>query len=145
MSAAGASSVRGTLPTSRELLTALATSMAGTGVLGGALYYFLLSHNVWWVAVASAPSLVAGGLYLGWRVGEPEPLYGAILSTLYFGIVAVVLLGGTWLGKVPDPLPGLATGDSTFFFLWPLLILAAGVAGSILGGRVVAARSERKP
>jgi cation transporter-like permease len=45
---------------------------------------------------------------------------------------------------VPDPLPGLATGDSTFFFLWPLLILAAGVAGSILGGRV-ATRSERRP
>jgi hypothetical protein len=143
MSAASASSLRGTRPTRRELLTALATSMAGTGALGGTLY-FLLAHNVWWVAVASAPSLVAAGFYLGWRVDEPEPLYGSILSTLYFGIVAVVLLGGTWLGKVPDPLPGLATGDSTFFFLWPLLILAAGVAGSILGGRI-AARSERKP
>lgn len=136
-------SLRDTRPSRRTLLTALATSMAGTAALGGALY-FLLAHNVWWVAVASAPSLVAAGFYLGWRVGEPEPLYGSILSTLYFGIVAVVLLGSTWAGKLPDPLPGLATGDSTFFFLWPLLILVTGVAGSILGGRV-AARSERRP
>ena len=143
MSAASTSSVRGTLPTARELLAALATSMAGTAALGGALY-FLQAHNVWWVAVASAPSLIAAGFYLGWRVDEPEPLYGSILSALYFGIVAVVLLGGTWLGKVPDPLPGLATGDSTFFFVWPLLILVTGVAGSILGGRV-ATRSERRP
>ena len=56
---------------------------------------------------------------------------------------AVVIFGGTWAGKLPDPMPGLATGDSTFFFLWPLLILAAGVVGSIVGGRVV--RSERRP
>jgi hypothetical protein len=131
------------VPTRRTLLIALATSVAGTVVLGGGLY-FLLAHNVWWVALGSVPSLLAGGLYLGWKVVEPEPLYGSILSFLYFAIVSLILFGSTWAGKLPDPMPGLATGDSTFFFVWPLLMLAAGVAGSIIGGRLAVARLKDK-
>lgn len=142
MSTGSASSTRANGPPRRILLTALALSGAGTAALGIPLY-FLLARDVWWIAVASMPSLLAAGFYLGWRGGEPEPLDGSILSAFYFGITAVVLLGGTWAGKFPDPLPGLATGDSTFFFVWPLLILAAGVSGTVAGGRV--ARSGRGP
>ncbi len=127
----------------RPLLLALAVSAAGTGALGGPLY-FLVAHNMWWVAVASAPALLAAGFYLGWHAGEPEPLSGSILSFVYFAVVSIILFVGVWVGNFPDPLPGLATGDSTFFFLWPLLMLAAGVAGSIIGGRVVA-RVGRRP
>ena len=138
-----ASSHHVTGPTRRTLLIAVATSFAATGALGAPLYY-LVAHNMWWVAVASVPALAAAGFYLGWEVREPEPLYGTILSLVYFGIVSVILFVGTWFGKVPDPMPGLATGDSTFFFVWPLLMLAAGVAGSVIGGRVVV-RVERRP
>jgi len=52
MSAASASSLRGTRPTRRELLTALATSMAGTAAL--ALVFVLC------VAIVSLPSLFPG-------------------------------------------------------------------------------------
>lgn len=143
MSAQEASTLNGNGLGRRTLLLALATSAAGTGVIGGSLY-FGVAHNMWWIAVASVPALVVAGFFLGWEVGEPEPLYGSILSLIYFGVVAVVLFVGTWVGKIPDPMPGLATGDSTFFFVWPLVILAAGVTGTVIGGRVVT-RLGRRP
>lgn len=108
--------------------------MAVTAVLGGGL--FLLQQNVWWLALGGLLSLFGGGVYLGWRSREPEPLYGSLLAVLYFGLVVGVLLGGELAEVLPDPLPGLAIGDSTFFFVSPLLMLAASVSGSVLGGSI---------
>ncbi len=119
-------------------LLALAVSAVGTAALGAPA--LLLADNVWWLALASAPSLLAAGFLLGWLAREPEPLYGAVLATLYFGIVTGVLFGAELAEALPDPLPGLATGDSTFFFVWPLVILVTGFLGSTLGGRAAAWR-----
>lgn len=126
-------------PAWRPFLVALAISVLGSAALGGVC--FSLGENVWWLALGSSPPLLAGGFYLGWRTREPEPLYGALLAIGYFALVAGVLFGGELTETLPDPLPGLATGDSTFFFVSPLLILALGVIGSILGGK--AARRPR--
>ena len=126
-------SPRGTRLGWKVFLVALATSVAGTAALGGPPLF--LADSVWWLALGSTPSILAASFALGWRSREPEPLYGAILAVLYFGIVAGVLFGGELAEAVPDPLPGLATGDSTFFFVWPLVILAAGFIGSTLGGK----------
>ncbi len=131
-------SPRGTRLDRRAFLAALVMSLAGTAVLGGAPLF--LADSVWWLALGSAPSLLAAGFFLGWRAGEPEPLYGAVLAVLYFGLVAGVLFGGELTEALPDPLPGLATGDSTFFFVWPLLILTAGFAGSLAGGKAALRR-----
>lgn len=117
----------------RVIGVALAISMAGTAVLGGAL--FLFQQNVWWLAMGGLLSLFGGGVYLGWRSHEPEPLYGTLLAVLYFGLVVGILFGGELTEVLPDPLPGLAIGDSTFFFVSPLLMLVASVVGSVLGGR----------
>lgn len=119
----------------RRLLLALGLSVLATVALGGVC--FALQPNVWWVAAAGLLGLLAGGAYLGWANGEPEPLLGTLLAVLYFGLVAVVLFGGSLLDALPEPLPGLGVGDSTFFFVWPLLQLAAAVLGSLLGGRLV--------
>ncbi len=124
----------------RTYLVALGVSAAGTAALG--LPPLLLADSVWWLALASAPSLVAAGFLLGWHAHEPEPLYGALLATLYFGIVAGVLFGAELAEALPDPLPGLSTGDSTFFFVWPLLILLAGFLGSMAGGKAAGWRSR---
>ncbi|MBI3979728.1 MAG: hypothetical protein HY331_16225 [Chloroflexi bacterium] len=118
-----------------NVLLALVLSVVATVALGGAL--FALEPNVWGVAVASVVSLLIGGVLLGLTSREPEPLYGTLLAILYFGLVAALLFGGTLADALPEPLPGLGKGDSTFFFVWPLLQLAAGVAGSALGGRLV--------
>lgn len=121
-------------PRPRTFLAALGLSMAGTAVVGGIL--FLLGQNVWWLALGGLLSLFAAGAWLGRQAREPEPLYGALLAVLYFGLVAGALFGGELAEALPDPLPGLAIGDSTFFFVSPLLMLLAGVGGSVLSGSI---------
>ncbi len=113
---------------------ALAISILGTAVLGGVA--FAIDRNVWWIALGGAASLVVGGGYLGSRSGEAEPLYGSLLAILYFGLVLVILFGGMLTEWLPDPLPGLGIGDSTFYFVSPVLMLAAAVAASVFGGKV---------
>lgn len=120
-----------------------AISLLGTLLLG--LPLFALQQNVWWIALAGVLSLFAGGVYAGWRSREPEPLYGALVAVLYFGLVAAVFFAGEMAEVFPDPLPGLAVGDSTFFFVWPLLQLAAAVAGSVTGCRLTRRRGEGTP
>ncbi|MBI4328801.1 MAG: hypothetical protein HY685_02925 [Chloroflexi bacterium] len=117
----------------RAVWAALGLSLVGTLLLGSAL--FALQQNVWLIALGGLVSLFGAGAYLGWRSREPEPLYGTLLAVLYFGLVAGILFGGELMEALPDPLPGLDVGDSTFFFVSPLLMLVASVAGSVLGGR----------
>ena len=112
---------------------ALALGVAGTAVLGGAL--LLLLDNVWWLALGGLLSLFGAEVYLGWQSRESEPLYGALLAVFYYGLVVGGLFGGELAERLPDPLPGLSIGDSTFFFVSPLLMLVASVAGTVLGGR----------
>jgi hypothetical protein len=113
---------------------ALAISTTGTAAVGGIL--FLFGQSVWWLAAGGLLSLFVAGAWLGWQAKEPEPLYGALLAVLYFGLVAGALVGGELAEALPDPLPGLAIGDSTFFFVSPLLMLAASVGGSVVGGSI---------
>lgn len=124
----------------RPVFAALALSLAGTMILGSLA--FILDKNVWWVGLAGGLSLFGGGTLLGWARGIPEPLDGTLLAILYFGVVVGVLFGGTLADLLPDPLPGLGVGDSTFFFVWPLLQLASAVAGSVVGGSTRPARGQ---
>ena len=117
----------------REIWLAWVLSVVGTALLGGPL--FAVWQNVWGIALGGVASLVVGAAYVSLRTGESEPVYGALLAILYFGLVVGVLFGGELIEILPDPLPGLGIGDSTFFFVWPLLQLAAAVVGSVLGGR----------
>ncbi|MFQ5873401.1 MAG: hypothetical protein ACE5JL_06330 [Dehalococcoidia bacterium] len=126
----------------RDLWLALVISVAGTALLGGILLALL--DNVWWLTLSGLLSLFGGGLYLGRQNREPEPLHGSLLAVIYFGLVVGFLFGMELAHKLPDPLPGLPRGDSTFFFVSPLLILVASVAGSVLGGRPVRAQKVRE-
>ena len=130
----------------RVIWLALGLSIVGTAVLGGVL--FVAVENVWLITLAGILSLFGGGAYMGWRSGEAEPLYGSLLAILYFALVVFILFSGSLAGttlvdvtglhilELPDPLPGLAFGDSTLFFVSPLLMLVAGVAGSVVGGHL---------
>lgn len=124
----------------RHIGIALGLSLVGTGLLAGAL--LLMLDNIWWVAAGGILSLFSGGFYLGRGIGEPEPLYGAVLAAAYVVVAVVVILIGTFLAILPDPFPGLAIGDSTFFFVSPLLMLASGVSGTIVGGVMVSRQSQ---
>src|SRR3990172_8450940 len=117
----------------REIWLAWVVSVVGTALLGGPL--FAVWKNVWGIALGGVASLIVGAAYVSLRARESEPVYGALLAILYFGLVVGVLFGGELIEILPDPLPGLGIGDCTFFFVWPLLQLAAAVVGSVLGGR----------
>ena len=116
------------------LAVALAWSLGSTVIVGG--FLLLLLDNIWWGAAVAVAALFGGGFYVGDRTGEPEPMYGSMLTGAYFGAVVAVIFAGTALEVLSDPLPGLDRGDSTFFFVAPLLLLVGGVAGSIAGGEV---------
>ncbi len=116
-----------------HIVAALAISVLGTAVVGGALLFIL--DNIWWLAVGGLASLFRAGTFLGRQCREPDPLHGAVLAVDYYGLVVGILFGGELAERLPGPLPGLSIGDSTFFFVSPLLMLAASVVGTILGGR----------
>ena len=106
----------------------LGTLAAATWAIGFA------GKGTWWAANLGALSLFCGALFTGWRAGTAEPLNGAYIAVFYFSTAAAAIFGGEFFGVMPDPLPGLPRGDSTFYFVWPLEQLAAATLGAMLGG-----------
>ncbi len=122
-----------------------AVAVGGTAVLTPVVLY--LTDNVWWVSVVAVLAIGAGATIAGLRAGQIEPLNGALLMALFFLTEATIAMVGEAMEWLPEPLPGLPVGDSTFFFVSPLGQLAFAVAGSLLGGwlatrRYASARAE---
>jgi hypothetical protein len=112
-------------------------TVALLGTLAGGIWAFAIAgKGAWWVANLGTLSLFCGALLAGWRAGTAEPLNGAFIAVLYFATVTLIIFVGEFLAVLPDPLPGLPRGDSTFYFVWPLAQLAAGTIGAIAGGAV---------
>lgn len=103
-------------------------------LLLGAPLFALVEQSVWWLALAGVLGLGAGGWLVARRRGRSDALGATLVAILYFATVLVVLIGGTLVDVLPDPLPGLPIGDSTFFFVWPLTQLGGAVVGALLGG-----------
>lgn len=118
----------------RDVVAAYALSVLVTVAVGAALFV-ALEQTVWWVAAAGVLGLTAGGWLVGGRCGRPDALSATLLAIAFFATTVIVIVGGTLADLLPDPLPGLPVGDSTFFFVWPLAQLAAAVVGAALGGR----------
>jgi hypothetical protein len=118
----------------------LAIALLGT-VAAAAWALAFAGKGMWWVANLGNLSLFCGALFAGWRSGTAEPLNGAYIAVFYFSVATAVVFGGEFLRILPDPLPGLPRGDSTFFFVWPLAQLAAGTIGAVVGGVLARRRS----
>lgn len=117
-------------------------AIALLGTLAAAVWAFAFAgKGMWWVANLGALSLFCGAMFAGWQSGTAEPLNGAYIAVLYFGAATAVIFGGEFLRILPDPLPGLPRGDSTFYFVWPLEQLIAATLGSMLGGWLAARRA----
>lgn len=101
---------------------------------------FFGSRGMWWVAGWGTAFLFAAGFWAGYRARDAEPLNGAFIAVFYCAALIVVVFGGEFFALLPDPLPGLPRGDSTFFFVWPLAQLAASTVGAILGGALARRR-----
>ncbi len=126
----------------RAVGSGFAIALMGTLVAGGAGLAFA-AQGMWWVANCGMMSLFVGGLAAGWLARTVEPLNGAFIAAFYFGTVTLVVFAGEFLAVLPDPLPGLPRGDSTFFFVWPLGQLAASTVGAAVGGWLYARSRKR--
>ncbi len=109
-----------------------AVAVAGTAVATPAV--LLVDANVWWVSVIAALAIGAGAAVAGIRARQIEPLNGVLVMAIFFVVEAGILMVGEATEWLPEPLPGLPVGDSTFFFVSPLGQLAFAVGGSLLGG-----------
>lgn len=118
-----------------------AIAVLGTLAAGGGGLAFA-AKGMWWVAGSGTVCLFAGALAAGFLARTAEPLNGAFIAVFYFGTVALAIFVGEFLAVLPDPLPGLPRGDSTFYFVWPLAQLASGTLGAAAGGWLYARRRE---
>ncbi|MDP2728914.1 MAG: hypothetical protein Q8O55_00300 [Dehalococcoidales bacterium] len=108
----------------------LSTLVAGLPLL-------VIMGNSWLMALAGSIGLFIGGLVTGRRVGPSLSLVnGALMAMLYNLTVSILFFIGSFLQVLPEPLPGLPQGDSTFFFAWPLGQFVIGIFSAILGSRL---------
>lgn len=120
-----------------------AIALAGT-LAAGAWALGFAGKGAWWAANAGTLCLACGGFVAGHLARSAEPLNGAFVAVFYFGTVTLAVFAGEFFAVLPDPLPGLPRGDSTFFFVWPLAQLAAGTLGAMAGGWLQMKRTGRR-
>lgn len=102
-------------------------------------------ENSWLLALAGLSGLLTGGFVVGRKMGRQLAIINsALMSILYNFTVALVFFVGWFLQLLPEPLPGLPQGDSTFFFAWPLAQFVVSVLAAIWGSHsaVKVAKSE---
>ncbi len=110
-----------------------ALSLVGTLVIG--LPLFLVERNAWLIAAAGILSLLAGGFVAARIAKTAELLNSAFVGLVYFTTFVAFIFLGAISDKLPDPLPGLPRGDSTFFMVWPLAQLLASTLGGLVASR----------
>ncbi len=120
--------------------TGFAIALLGT-LAAGIWAFAFAGKGTWWAANIGTLCLFCGAAVTGYRARSAEPLNGAFIAVFYFGAVALVIFSAEFFKVMPDPLPGLPRGDSTFFFVWPLAQLAASTLGAIVGGVLARRRS----
>lgn len=120
-----------------------AIGMLGTVAVG--LPLLLIIGNSWLVALVGLVGLFIGGLVTGRMVSDRLLLVvnGALMAILYNSTVSLLFFVGSFLEVLPEPLPGLPTGDSTFFFAWPLVQFAIGLLSAVIGSRIFGNRIRR--
>lgn len=123
--------------------TGFAIALLGTLAAGTWIFAFT-GKGTWWAANTGALCLFCGAVVTGYRARTAEPLNGAFIAVFYFSTAALAIFGAEFLKVMPDPLPGLPRGDSTFYFVWPLEQLAASTLGTMAGGWLWARRNRRR-
>ena len=115
----------------------LVTLVAGVPLL-------VFAESSWLLAAAGLGGLLIGGFATGRKVGAQLALInGALMGILYYFTTALSFFAGSFLQLLPEPLPGLPQGDSTFFFAWPLAQFVVSVLGAVLGSQTAAKGVKR--
>lgn len=117
-------------------------SLSLTVVVGIPL--FLATENTWLLAPAGLGGLLIGGFVVGRAVGANLAIInGALMATLYYLTLALAFFMASFAELLPEPLPGLPQGDSTFYFAWPLAQFVVGLASAAVGSRFALKNVER--
>ncbi len=130
---------RGSTPSTPDVhwrAVGLGAALSVAATLVAILLVATRGPGVWGMALAGTLFLLLAGLAAGALTRSPEPLNGALIGVLYFGAFVLVMFIGSATDTLPDPLPGLEVGDSTFFFAWPLTQVLVPTLGAMLGGRL---------
>lgn len=118
------------------LISLAVTLLAGIPLL-------ILAENAWLLAAAGTAALLAGGFVVGrWGGRKLAVLNGALMAILYYLTLSLAFFVGSLLELLPEPLPGLPQGDSTFYFAWPLAQLIVGIVGAAVGVRFAISDAE---
>lgn len=116
----------------KDVWTGYLIALVGTAAFGGAVLVSM-KPNMWRFAAASVLALVIAGFWVARGSDRWEGLSATLVTILYFVTVSIILILGMMYEFLPDPLPGLPRGDSTFYFVWPLAQLLGAVVGATLG------------
>lgn len=112
--------------------------------LAAGIPLLLALESSWLLGLVGLGGLFAGGFVVGAKVGlRTAIINGALVGILYNLTVVVALFAGWFFELLPEPLPGLSQGDSTFFFAWPLMQFAVSVTSAIVGSRIAVKHKER--
>lgn len=125
----------------KDVWTGLAIAVGGSIVLGGILFA-ILDANMWLFVIASDIAIGVAGFRLGRKTGRWEGISATLIALFYYVAAALILLAGMMWEFIPDPLPGLPRGDSTFYFVWPLTLLACPVIGMAIGTKAAAGKAS---
>jgi len=126
----------------KDVWLGFAITVVGTTVLS-AIVFAVLEPNMWWFVIASGIAIGFAGFRLGWKTGDWEGISASLITLFTFLLSTLILILGWMWEFVPDPLPGLPRGDSTFYFVWPLVLLICCVVGMILGMRASAGKAVK--
>lgn len=106
--------------------------------IGAGIPLLVSTDSSWMLVVANLVALLGAGFVIGRKSGpQLSIINGALMGIICYFTTALALLVGWFFQWLPEPLPGLPQGDSTFFFAWPLLQFVVGVVGAILGSSTV--------
>lgn len=126
----------------KDIWLGLAITVVGTVVLS-AVMFTALGASMWWLVIASDIAIGFAGFRLGRKTGQWEGISASLITAFIFILSTIILIIGWMWELVPDPLPGLPRGDSTFYFVWPLTLLVCCVVGMALGMRASAGRAVK--
>lgn len=124
----------------KDVYLGFAIAILGTVVLSAGLFA-ATGASMWMVVIASDIAIGFAGWRLGKKTGQWEGISAALITLFYYVLAVITLIIGWMWELVPDPLPGLPRGDSTFYFVWPLSLLICSVAGMAVGTKAGARKS----
>lgn len=124
----------------KDVFIGLVIALVGSVVLSAVLFA-ATGANMWMFVIASDIAIGVAGYRLSKKTGQWEGISASLITLFYYVLSTLILLVGMMWEFLPDPLPALPRGDSTFYFVWPLTLLICSVVGMVVGQKLSAGKA----